>query len=332
MPVKHWLLLSVLLAFGGTLFSQHIDKGLYNDWDYGPHGVYGNLPLTKVAERKYYAIEKKDDTTIVVRQFNPSGIPVNTTSITFVNGVLSRVEEANQWGDTSDYRKFTQKGKNEFIVTSQKWGVNSFLPCKYAKYIYNKELLTEIQYYSFADSLADNEDGYAIVRYQRYDDKVRFAEIKETSWFDAQNHPVISKTADYHTLVNEYDEHDNKLSESYLGIDNEPVATHAGKQAARRFVYDEQNRQVKSEYHGLDSGIVENSAGVAIEETEYNQGYPSKETRFDARHVVCRAAATSDSIAIKKYQYEAAMATRSGKHTTMKVRSLSSITQAYIRS
>ena len=304
MPSKHLLLLIALTGLSGTLFSQHVDKGQYNGWNYGPHGVYGNLPLTKTAERKYYTIEKKDDTTVVVRQFNPSGISINTTTITFVNGLLSRVEEANQWGDTSDYRKFTSQGKNEFIVTNLRWGVNNFLPCKYAKYIYNKELLTEIQYYSFADSLAENEDGCAIVRYQRYDDKIRFAEIKETSWFDAQNHPVISKTAECHTLVNEYDDHDNKLSESYRDINNQPVAIHTGRQAGRQFTYDEQNRLVKSEYHGLDGGITQNATGIAMEETEYSHGYPSKETRFDARHVVCRTSPAGDSIAIIKYEYD----------------------------
>jgi hypothetical protein len=276
---------------------------LYNDWDYGPKGVYGNLPLPKGSERKYYKIEKTGPKTATIRHFNPSGVVINITSVTFEGGI-KRVEETNQWGETYEYRKYTQKDSNEFIMTDLYQGVNNFLPCKYAKYIYKDDLLTEVQYYSFSGQLTENRNGVAIIRYKRYNDKIRFAEIREMSFYDAQSRPVKSKATDYHTVVNIYDNHDNKISESYLGIHDEPIRIRNSNLAEIRYFYDKNNNQIKVEFHGLDGRVTKNIAGIAIVESEYSHGYEVKSIRFDSLHVITRASASGDSIAIIKTEYD----------------------------
>jgi len=153
MCLKRLFLLLGLICFFNNVFSQHIDEGFYNDWDYGPNGVYGNLGLTKIKYREYYKIEKMDSHTVNVQHFNPSGVLTHTTSVIFSNGILSKVEEKNQWGEIYDHKKFLQQiDKNEFIVTDLLRGENNYLPCKYVKYIYKDELLIETRGYSFTGS------------------------------------------------------------------------------------------------------------------------------------------------------------------------------------
>jgi hypothetical protein len=302
--MKSLFLLFVSVAFFTNLFSQQIDEGIYNDWDYGPNGVHGNLPLVKITARKYYKIEKSGPQTVRVQHFNPSGVVINTTSVTFVSGVLNKVEIMNQWGEIYEYRNFTQKDKDEFQVTDLLWGVNNFLPCKYAKYIYKNELLSEVQYYSIAGNLAENKNGYAIVRYKRYDDKTRFAEIKEMSFYDREDNPVISKTTNYHTLVNVYDNNDNKISESYLGIRDEPITLQESTQAGAQFVYDEDNNRIKVEFHGLDNQVITNINGIAGTEFQYNLGYEVRSTHFDSLHQPTLSLASGDGICTVKYEYD----------------------------
>ena len=76
-----------------SLSAQHVDQGYYNDFDFGPHGVYGNLKLEKVTGREYYEIKKTSDSTVRSIQMNPSGIPKSTYIITFKNGLISHIEK-----------------------------------------------------------------------------------------------------------------------------------------------------------------------------------------------------------------------------------------------
>ena len=103
---KFKTLLSIFLCFSQVAISQHVDEGAYNDWDYGPRGVYGNFKVSRVLERSYYKIERTGPGSAVVRQINSSGVVVNTATVKFANGMLSEVEEANQWGEQYETRQY----------------------------------------------------------------------------------------------------------------------------------------------------------------------------------------------------------------------------------
>lgn len=306
MLLKSKLILLVSLCLSTVAYSQHVEEGCYNDWDYGPHGVYGNLLLSKTKERGYFKIEKSGPQMVVVKQVNPSGIVINTDSVIFLNGILSEVDKTNQWGETYEYLHFEPKGENEFRVTDLARGRNAFLPCKYALYVYKKDLLAEVQFYSFTGELAEDKNGVAIIQYKRYDDRIRFAEREETSFFDAQRRPVRSRSAEYHKLVYQYDDHDNKMSESYLGIHDEPITIQRSNVAGIRFYYDDDNNIIKDEWRSIDNKVTLNINGIAAAVMEYDQGYMIKGTRYDSLGHTRRALASGDGISIIKYEYDTA--------------------------
>jgi hypothetical protein len=306
MIISRKLLLLAFVFLCKVAFSQHVQEGYYNDWDYGPHGVYGNLLLTKIQGRTCYKIEKGGPQKVIVRQFNPSGILINVTTVTFLNGILSEFDQANQWGEIYEYRDYQLKEENVFRVTDLVRGKNVFLPCKYALHFYTNELLSEVQYYSFTGQLMEDRNGVAIIQYKRYNDSIRFAERIETSYFDAQRRPVISKSATYHTLKCQFDEHDNKTSESYLGINGEPITIVKSNISSVRFSYDSNNNLIKYECYGLDDKITLNLSGVAWVEREYNQGYLMKETRFDSLGSKVRVFASGDGVSYITYEYDPA--------------------------
>jgi hypothetical protein len=297
-------LLIVFVLLFKVAFSQHVQEGYYNDWDYGPHGVYGNFLLTKITARTCYKIEKDGPQKVIVRQFNPSGIVINVATVTFLNGILSEFNQANQWGEIYEYRNYQMKEENVFRVTDFVRGRNAFLPCKYALHFYTKELLSEVQYYSFTGQVMEDRNGVAVIQYKRYGDSIRFAERIETSFYDAQHRPVISKSAPFHTLKFQFDDHDNKISESYFGIHDEPMTIIKSNISSVRFSYDPDNNLLKYECYGLDDKITLNLTGVAWVEREYDQGYLMKETRFDSLGNKVRAFAFGDGVAYITYEYD----------------------------
>lgn len=306
MLVKYKLVLFLPLFFSTVALGQHADEGNYNDWDFGPHGVYGNLSLAKIKTRTYYKIHEESPQRIIVQKINPSGIVVNTAIVSFLQGILNEVDQADQWGEIYDYRNYQQQAGNVFKVKDFLRGKNAFLPCKYALYIYDKELLTEAQFYSFGGQLAEDRNGVAIIHYKRYDDPIRFAERMETSFFDAQRHPVLSKSTDYHTAKAEFDLQDNKISESYLGIHEEPKTVLNTNVSGFRYSYDADNNLIMDESHGPDNRITPNLSGVARVEREYDQGYLIRETRLDTTGNKVRAYASGDGVASITHEYDAA--------------------------
>ena len=70
-------------------FSQQIDEGYYNDWDFTPNGVHGNLPLKNIIGRQSNKIVKINDHLVRIQQFNPSGIVINTSTLIFENGSIT---------------------------------------------------------------------------------------------------------------------------------------------------------------------------------------------------------------------------------------------------
>ena len=301
---KFKILLSIFLCFSQLAMSQHVDEGAYNDWDYGPHGVYGNLKLAKVSERAYYRIARTGPGSVIVQQINPSGIVVNTATVNFSNGVLSKVEEANQWGEQYETTQYKPVGIDSFRVTDLVRGRNSFLPCKYALNIYEKELLKEVQYYSFAGKLSEDKYGLAIIRYKRYDDPVRFSEKKEIAFFDAGGRPVYSKGNEYHKLITQYDDQDNKVSDDFFGNQDEPIVPRRTGVAGWRYSYDANNHPVKMVALGLEGKVVSNINGIAAVGFEYELGYLMKQVRYDSLNNKTRALRSGDGTAIIKYEYD----------------------------
>src|SRR5580693_9267076 len=98
MPLKNLILLHAFFALTFSAFAQSVDQGNFNNWDFGPTSIHGNLHLTKTNARSYFHIEKIGAQTVTVKRVNPAGITIGTTTITFVNGVLRAVDEMNQWG------------------------------------------------------------------------------------------------------------------------------------------------------------------------------------------------------------------------------------------
>jgi hypothetical protein len=305
MIAKCKLLLLASVFISSTAVSQHIEEGCFNDWDYGPHGIYGNLRLSKLKERFYYRIEKDGPQKVIVREFNPSGVVVNTAFVSFVNGILSEVDEVNQWGDIYEYRNYQQKEENVFQVTDLLHGKNVFLPCKYAIHIYKNELLAEVQYYSFKGQLMENRDGVAIIQYKRYDDTIRFAEKIETSFFDAQRRPVMSKSAGYHKMITQYDEHDNEVSSSDLGINDEPI-TNPYNISGSRASYDEDNNRITIESYDRNNNRTSNANGVAGARFEYQQGYLMKEIFLDTLGNQVKSLPSGNGVAMITYEYDTA--------------------------
>ena len=305
MNTKRTLLLSSSLLFSALVFAQHVDEGYFNDWDYGPHGVYGNLRLSKIKERTFFSIEKDGAQKIIVRKFNPSGVVTNTATVNFQNGTLSEVDQTDQWGQVYEYRHYLPKGENVFQVTDLVRGRNISLPCKYSIHLYTNELLTEVQNYSFTGQLMEDINGVAIIQYKRYDDPIRFAERIETAFFDAQHRPTISKAAGYHKLVTHFDEHDNKTSESYFGVNDEPVANAFGIYAIKGS-YDEDNNWIKVEYYDSSDNKTYSVSGFAASKREYQQGYLIKDTRLDTLGNPVRPLPSSDGVAMIVYEYDTA--------------------------
>jgi YD repeat-containing protein len=287
-----------------TSFSQQIETGNFNDWDFSPSKVFGNLRLQKTTERTFIRISRVADSIARVETVNPSGIVTNTSLLIFKNNIISKIEEANQFGEIVDIQQFTPADSNTLLVTQVHKGVNSFLPCKSAKYIYNNGLLREKQYLSFKGLLAEDQNGVAIVRYKRYDDTIRFADTKEISYFDVQGNPVKSKNVDYHKVVYDWDLNDNRVAEFYYGMNGEPTTIRQSQVASVVHTYDADNNQLKYEVHALDGSITKNTFGVSVGENIFEKGYRIVTTRYNQQHKVIRAFAAYDSIAIIKDEYD----------------------------
>ena len=289
-----------------SLFSQQIDEGCFNNWDFGPTSVHGNLRLNAPGDRKYFKIKKLTAHTARITEVHPPGYAANTLTITFANGILQSIEEMGKWGEVNGHRFFTQIRANEFRVSDEFRGVNNFLPCKYARYIYENELLKEIQYFSFSDKLTENRNGIAIIRFKRYDDSIRFAMIKEIAYFDKTGKAVLSKATDYHKIQYEVDDRDNRTLESYFGLNGAPTTFRKSNISSIRFSYDGDNNQLMASYLGLDGKVTRNISGIAATEYEYTNGYQVSLTRYDSLHQVTRADATGDGIAIIRSEYDSA--------------------------
>src|ERR1700692_1045613 len=81
-------------------FAQNFDRGKFVDFDYGPHGVYGARPLDDTKYKEFWKLSGINKSTALAVKFNEAGIQTTSVIISFKNGLLSHMEEVDQWGDT----------------------------------------------------------------------------------------------------------------------------------------------------------------------------------------------------------------------------------------
>jgi hypothetical protein len=299
------LLLTIVISFLSCtgLSAQSPENGNYNEWNYSATGVFGLVKLQTVSHRSYYKLTKTDNQLVKVQSYNASGIVTGTTVIRFVNGKLSTISRTDRWGDTYEVSKLTSTTPGEYLLTRRNTGKNDLLPCKAAKYIYKNNLLQEIRYIGYGNSLAANSNGVAIIRYKRYTDKNRYSLVKEMSFYDETGFPAISSGYDCHKVVYDYDERANKVSEAYFGQDGEPLTSRFGGYKIKSS-YNENDQLVRSETIGLNDERTNNSYGVSVTDYQYEAGMVKKAVRYNDQMAVTRASNAGDGIAIIYYEYD----------------------------
>jgi hypothetical protein len=290
--------------FAFPVFAQHFDKGNFLDFDFGPHGVYGARLLDNTKYKEFWQLSGINKSTALAIKFNEAGVKTTSVIISFKNGLLSHLEEIDQWGDTVRYKTFQPIGRDSFQVTHMLKGENQNLPGKYAIYVYLNELLIEESFHSGSGRLKDNWRGFSTIRYQRYDDKNRFSQKKESAFYNAKNMPVIATGIGYFRIRNEYDNNGHIISEAFFNTENQPMAIRDGQVSSCKYFYNDREEMVRDEYFGLNGlhAITEN--GTSSIEHEYEKGFEIKETRKDAKGQINRSDATGDGIAIIKKKFD----------------------------
>ena len=91
---------------------------------------------------------------------------------------------------------------------------------------------------------APNADGYVAAR-MGYDPRGNCVRM---TFFDVKGKPVLSKKQGYHGWRAEYDDKGNERSETYLGLDEKPVAVTDGY-ATVRMVYDERGHVIRLKFY-----------------------------------------------------------------------------------
>jgi len=105
-PKKTSGFIFLFYSFTFSGFAQNFDKGKFVDFDYGPHGVYGARPLVDTKYKEFWQLSRIGKSTALAVKFNEAGIQTTSMIISFKNGLLSHLEEVDQWGDTIRYKTF----------------------------------------------------------------------------------------------------------------------------------------------------------------------------------------------------------------------------------
>ncbi|HYJ91790.1 MAG TPA: hypothetical protein VEV84_10815 [Pyrinomonadaceae bacterium] len=275
----------------------------FKEWTYSPNSVFGISRLANVEHRPYCKVWKSDVATAKIQQYNAFGTLLNTTTVRFVNGIISQIATTNRWGDTYYTTKFAPAGPEQFKVTSIQSGENALFPAKSARYIFKNKLLTEIQYLSYDGNPIKDENGVATIRYKRFVDPIRYSLIQEMTFYDESEQPVLSHSWDAHKVVYERDERGNRTSEAYFGVDGEPLVNRFGG-FKMRGKYNEADELISSTYVGLNDEAANNAYGISTSVYEYDKGLLTKLIRSDFAGHIVRAAAALDGIAIVRYEYD----------------------------
>ena len=302
--IKSRYLLLLLATFICTqIFSQaNSTFGVFKDWGSTETRVFGMVKLTDTVGREFDRISYIDSCTIKIEEYNPAGAFINSTLIHFSNNHNSAEEFFNQWGLLYRRIVFTPDSNHTYRVTDKRFGVNDILPCKEAKYVYKNDLLSEIQYISFAGKLCNNINGIADVKYLYYEDTDRYGRVKEVSYFDEEGLPTYSKGTDYHRMTYDRDKHGNILSTEYYDEEGHKLKNRVGTFNVKN-VYDSTDNKIESIYCGPNGVIEKNIVGVAKTVFEYKNGLKMAFILYDDKSNIVKASDTGSGIAITRYKY-----------------------------
>jgi hypothetical protein len=296
-------ILLIVFAYNYCISATHETFGTFKDWDYTPNQVYGQVKLADTKARQYYKISPLPNNAVKVEQFNEAGVRIGTRIVEFEHGLLSKITRQNQWGNTYQVQNFKAINSNQFSITQSNFGKNDLLPCKAKEYVYKNDMLAEVRYIGFDGRLCNCTNGFAIVKYKRYDDEKRFAFLKEESFFDEDDSPTVNKGWDCHKIVYEQDDHENELWSAYYNDQDQPVISRYGVHKVTG-KYDADDNELEKQYIGLNGEVVPNVYGVAITRYQYTNGLQTKITFCDARNKIVKAADAGNGIAITKYEYD----------------------------
>ena len=304
LAVGTWLI-PISASYGGPVEKNQTTTGdsVFKDWYYTPTAVFGRIPLSKPKYREYVKIIRQQDGPVSVQRYNAAEILINTTRVTFLNGRLSLITETNQWGATWDSLYFTFLGNDEFIVVRKTRGVNPYYPCRAIRCSYKNNLLREILCLADETKPGTNQEGVSHYVFERYSDPRRFGLTKTETFFGTIDDPVISRAADCHKLVTEYDENGNLISKSVFGLKDEPITDRYGN-FKTTLKYDKNDENTETSYYDANGAAPVNSLGYAKVGREFRKGQLVQETYYGADYTIVKSSSRADSVGIIRYQYD----------------------------
>jgi len=280
----------------------NVTTGNFRKWDYSPTSVFGITSVDDTHNKYFVKISFVNSNTVRVERYNPAGVMLNKTMLYFNNGAIAKLIETNQWGEEYSQSYFTKTKDGDYFVTRRQRGVNSFLPCKKMKVTYKDNLEKEARYYDEADTACTCGNGAAIIRYKRFTEANKFSLIKEMSFYNEQDSPVISSNLDCHKVVYQYDEKGNEISEKYYGVDGLPIATRLGIYGMQLHegllgnIFDEDNLGDKGQ-------VINNVLGVARVEYIYSDNnFEIMEVNYNAGFKVVRTSPLAGGIAVTQFK------------------------------
>jgi antitoxin component YwqK of YwqJK toxin-antitoxin module len=283
------------LAYNGVL-----GDSTFKSWYFTPTGVYGRIPLTKLTNRSYVKISRKNNGHVIVYDCNPAAVVEKTTDIEFTNGQLSLMTSTNRWNESLDTMWFKPSGVNEFFVFEKSKGHNPQSPCQALRFIFKNNLIRDIYCMMDSNKTGYNKEGVAHYSFDRYDDPKRFALIKSESYFGDIDNPVISRKSDCHKIINEFDENANLVSNALFGVNDEPVTDRNGN-SRRKINYDKNDNQTEIEYFDAKGFPWNDYLGCARHAFDIKNGFIDKETFNQSDYTLTRSMRTVDSVAVIKY-------------------------------
>lgn len=295
------LILALCLYFFTDLFSK-VYEGDYKSWTYSDNKVYGLLSLSSTQNRKYCKITHQGDGITKVEEYNPKGIVTQTALVKYEKGHISAISFMNQSGFVFKTKTFSETDDG-FEETEIKRGVNTHLPAKALVHNYDGGLLEESHYKSFDNSLGFGPYGYAIVKYDRYDDEGNWGLVKEEAYYDKDEKPILY--GNYHKIKYVRDDHGNVLDMSFWDTEGKSVKNELGVHQVK-YVYDGQDNLLDERYFGLSGEPIVNAYGYSILKYEVKGGLASKQMRYVRDTEIAKSSSLErlDGASMINYEYD----------------------------
>ncbi len=162
----YFILFCLSISSNSDFLKKQVDHSVkedvdsvYKDWSFYPEKVFGVNPIIKVKYRTYFKISTISKDLVRVEKYNPTGILVSTINVNFSQGKIYLITGANQWGDVYDSMWLSPFRVNEWLVNEKTHGEKKELRCKFQKFIYENNLLKEVQFLSDSNKLCKNSEG-----------------------------------------------------------------------------------------------------------------------------------------------------------------------------